>query len=70
MIGFTPEALPLLEAARVAPHADAGTVALQEDDFGPFIKAAKQHRIWDRELKVRKLAGHWLRQANPVPLVS
>jgi catalase len=53
VIGFTPEALPLLESARVAPDADAGTVAVKGDDFGPFIAAAKMHRIWDREAKVK-----------------
>jgi len=54
VIAYVPEALPLFEAAGVAPDTDAGTVAIKGDDFGPFIAAAKQHRIWDREPLVRK----------------
>ena len=55
VVGFTAEAMPLLEAARVAPDADAGMVMIKGDDFMPFITAAKQHRIWDREPAVRKM---------------
>lgn len=54
VIAYMPEALPLFEAAGVAPDTDAGTVAINGDDFGPFISAAKLHRIWDREPLVRK----------------
>ena len=54
VIGFTAEASPLLEAAHVAREADAGTVSIDGDDFEPFITAAMQHRIWDREPAVRK----------------
>ena len=50
VIGFTPEAKPLLDKAAV--EADAGVIDLKA---GPakFIAAAKQGRIWDREPKLR-----------------
>ncbi len=54
VIGYQPEALPLLEAARVAEEADAGVVSLADDGLNEFIAAAKQYRIWDREAKVKK----------------
>jgi catalase len=47
-IGFTPEAQPLLDKARV--QADEGVVGLDD-----FAKAATQ-RYWDREPKIRSLA--------------
>ena len=62
-IGHVAAAAPLLEAAGIAP--DAGVVALESgaagkrDGIHRFIDAAKQHRHWDREPKLRytNLAG-------------
>jgi catalase len=54
VIGYEADAMPLLEAAGVAGEKDAGLMAISGGNFAPFIEAAKQHRIWDREPKVRK----------------
>ena len=51
VIGHVAAAKPLLDAARVVP--DAGVVALDPGTVGAFVAAAKEHRIWDREPKVR-----------------
>jgi catalase len=53
IIGHTPEAAPLFEAAHVDPGADDGVVEIQGSKIADFIEAAKRHRIWDREPKVR-----------------
>ena len=53
VIGYFAEAAPILEAAHIRGNMDAGLIALAGDDFGPFIAAAKFHRIWDREAKVK-----------------
>ncbi len=52
-IGYTPDALPLFAAAVIDPASDAGVVAINGGKVDPFIDAAKKHRIWDREPKVR-----------------
>src|SRR4029078_8365417 len=46
-IGYTPEALPLFDAANIDPKADNGLVAVQGAKVRDFIEAAKGHRIWD-----------------------
>ncbi len=51
VIGHVAAAKPLLDAALVT--ADAGVLAVDAKTLAPFITAAKQHRIWDREPKVR-----------------
>ncbi|MCE9555489.1 MAG: catalase [Planctomycetes bacterium] len=53
IIGYTAEAAPLFEAANVDPDADEGVVVIQGVKVGDFIEAAKRHRIWEREPKVR-----------------
>jgi catalase len=51
VIGFTPAAQPLVDAAGIEP--DAGVVNLGDGDLKKFIAQAKLHRVWDREPKVR-----------------
>jgi catalase len=53
VIGHTPEAGPLFNAAGVNPNADEGVVAIKNAKVGNFIEAAKKHRIWSREPNVR-----------------
>ncbi|MBK5199796.1 MAG: hypothetical protein JJE37_16195 [Methyloceanibacter sp.] len=54
IIGHTRGAAALLEAAGIADKADDGVVVLAGPrDVTAFIAAAKQHRIWDREPKLR-----------------
>ncbi len=54
IIGHTAGAAALLEAAGVADKADDGFVILGgARDVASFIAAAKRHRIWDREPKLR-----------------
>ncbi|MGE0719107.1 MAG: catalase HPII, partial [Alphaproteobacteria bacterium] len=52
VIGHVGDAADLMEAAGV--EADEGIVALDAiGDVADFIAAAKRHRIWEREAKVR-----------------
>jgi len=51
VIGYQPDAMPLLEAAQV--EIDEGVLSLAGEGLKSFIEAAKKHRIWDREPKVR-----------------
>jgi len=53
VIGHTPEAAPLFEAAGIDPGADEGIVAIENAKVTEFIEATKQHRIWSREPNVR-----------------
>jgi catalase len=53
IIGHTAEAAPLFKAASVDPNADDGMVEIRGSKVGDFIEAAKRHRIWEREPKVR-----------------
>jgi catalase len=53
VIGHTKEAVKLLEKAGVMP--DAGVVAFGADSAKPFLAAASQGRVWDREPKVRTI---------------
>jgi catalase len=54
VIGYTEGAAAILQAAGIANQADDGVVALgAPSDVKSFIGAAKQHRIWEREPKVR-----------------
>jgi catalase len=54
VIGYTEGAAALLQAAGIANQADVGVVPLgAPSDVKSFIGAAKQHRIWEREPKVR-----------------
>jgi catalase len=54
IIGHVPDAAALLAAAGVDPKADAGMVSIGGNGgVAGFVKQAKQHRIWDREPKVR-----------------
>jgi catalase len=52
-IGYTADALPIFESAGVEPDADDGVVAVTGTRVTDFLEAAKKHRIWDREVKVR-----------------
>jgi catalase len=54
IIGHTAGAAALLKAASVADQADDGVVVLRgSGDAKSFIVAAKRHRVWDREPKLR-----------------
>jgi catalase len=52
VIGHVLSAKPLLDAAQVAP--DVGVVAIDGAALGPFVAAAREHRVWGREPNVRK----------------
>jgi catalase len=52
VIGYTGNATPLLDMAQI--EADDGVVAIEsKGGLNAFIEAAKRHRIWAREPKVR-----------------
>ena len=51
-IGYVAAAEPLLEAAGVAPAADEGLVALDDEGGPPFVEQCRDLRFWDRELLV------------------
>jgi catalase len=54
VIGHVADAAPVFEKASVAPDADEGVVDLAgRGGVDAFIKAAKQHRIWEREPTLR-----------------
>ena len=54
VIGYVAPAAPIFEKAAVAADADEGVVDLAGSaGIGDFIAAAKQHRIWERELSLR-----------------
>jgi catalase len=53
IIGFTPETAPLFVAASIDAQGDDGLVTISGTKVGDFIEAAKRHRIWNREAKVR-----------------
>jgi catalase len=54
VIGHVAAAAPLFELASVDPAADDGLVAVDTSGVEPFIAAARRHRIWAREPKVKK----------------
>ncbi len=51
-IGHTADAQPLLDKAGVEP--DEGVLSVDGDGVPAFLKAAKQHRLWAREPKLRQ----------------
>ncbi|WP_339749325.1 catalase [uncultured Rubinisphaera sp.] len=53
VMGFTEPATAIFEKASVDTDADEGVLKIEAADFSNFIKQAKEHRIWDRETKVR-----------------
>ena len=53
IIGYTPESIPLFEAANIAPDADEGLVPIKGLKIGDYIESAKRYRVWDREKNVR-----------------
>jgi catalase len=53
VIGFTAEAKPLFDKASVDTDADEGLVELKGTKLSDYFDAAKKHRIWAREPKVR-----------------
>ncbi len=53
IIGYTAAALPLFEKGSVDPNSDEGIVEMQATKITNYLNAAKSHRIWDREAKVR-----------------
>jgi len=55
VIGYTEAAAGLLKQAGIATDADAGVVALSQGAAGPFVQAAQNGRIWDREPTVRQV---------------
>ncbi|SCW93700.1 catalase [Ancylobacter rudongensis] len=53
-IGFTAAALPLMAKAGVAPDADEGLIALEEDaSVDAFIESCRTLRLWAREAAVK-----------------
>ncbi len=53
IIGYSADAVPLLEKAGVLPGNDPGVIVLnQAGDVGSFITRAKAQRIWEREPKL------------------
>lgn len=55
VIGFTESAMPLFEKAGVSTENEEGVIKINEKTIGEFIDAAKGHRIWKREPKVRPM---------------
>jgi catalase len=54
VVGHVEAAVPIFQKAGVAPDADEGVIALAgSKGVGSFIKAAKQHRIWERKPTLR-----------------
>ena len=54
IIGHVAAAAPVFAKASVEPDADAGVVALDgSKGVAAFVKAARQHRIWEREPTLR-----------------
>ena len=54
IIGFAPGATSLLQAAGISDEADDELVSLAtKGGARAFVSAAKQHRIWSRELSLR-----------------
>ncbi len=53
VIGFNKASTAIFERASVETNADEGMVDVSEADLKIFCAAAKKHRIWDRELKLR-----------------
>lgn len=53
-IGYAAATLPLFEKANLEIGDDAGIIDIgSKDGLNRFIKAAEQHKIWDRDTKVR-----------------
>ncbi|RTL92326.1 catalase [Ancylobacter aquaticus] len=53
-IGFTAAALPLMAKAGVAPDADEGLIALEEDaSVDAFVESCRALRLWAREAAVK-----------------
>jgi catalase len=53
-IGFTADAIPLLQKAGVDPEADEGLVALDgPKSIAGFIESCRKLRLWTRELSVK-----------------
>ncbi|WP_197167753.1 hypothetical protein [Neorhodopirellula pilleata] len=44
---------PMFDKASVETDGEEGVVDFTGNDFEVFVSAAKKHRIWDRESKVR-----------------
>lgn len=53
VIGFTNVAKPLFDKASVPTENETGVVDVSNAKLDAFVDQAKQHRIWDREMKVR-----------------
>jgi catalase len=53
VIGHVPAARPLFDKASIDPQADQGVVSLEGRGIDAFFAAARTHRIWEREPKVR-----------------
>lgn len=53
IIGYVAAALPLFERAAVATDGQRGVLFIDKSQLDSFFECAKQHRIWDRELKIR-----------------
>jgi catalase len=52
-VGFVEDAKPLFDAAQVPTEGDDGVMEVSAKRIADFIDAAKRHRIWERESKVR-----------------
>jgi catalase len=56
-IGFSPEALPLLERAGIGADLDGGCVDLSQKDAEGFVETLGAVRFWQRETGVDADAG-------------
>lgn len=55
-IGYSAEAMPLLQAVNIDEQLDAGCIALNSvGDIDKFIQACRALRQWDREMKIDKV---------------
>lgn len=53
VIGFVDAALPLFNRAGVATNEERGVFNIDKSELDSFFDCAEEHRIWDRESKVR-----------------
>lgn len=53
VIGFNDASRPMFEKASVKTESEKGVVDIQDEGLDHFMAAAKNHRVWEREQKVR-----------------
>ena len=53
IIGFVEHASPLFARAGVSTIEEQGVFHIDKSELDSFFECAQEHRIWDRELKIR-----------------